>query len=129
MLGSAHRASQREARTWSSNFGLFDGVGEPNVSAIAFPIVKARGRNSNRIRRRYLVRPMRRAVLSAAVVLLIGCASDRFEWSMAHLDLSPRARKLPRPELEQIVKLVVNASSSTVLAVGQSCDAKSGVYH
>jgi len=72
---------------------------------------------------------MRHAVLSAAVVLLIGCASDRFEWSMAHLDLSPRARKLPRPELEQIVKLVVNATSSTVLAVGQSCDAKSGVFH
>ena len=36
---------------WSSNFGLFDAVSELNVSAIAFPIVKACGKNSNRIRR------------------------------------------------------------------------------
>ncbi|HYR23693.1 MAG TPA: hypothetical protein VEP30_12310 [Chthoniobacterales bacterium] len=72
---------------------------------------------------------MRHAVLSAAVVLLIGCASDRYEWSMSHLDLSPRAQKLPRPEVEQIVKLVVDASSSTVIAVGQSCDGKSDVFH
>ena len=48
---------------------------------------------------------------------------------MAHLDVSPRAQKLPRPELEQIVKLVVDATSSTVLAVAQSCDSKSGVFH
>jgi len=50
------------------------------------------------------------------------CAStsDRYEWSMAHLDVSPRAQKLPRPELEQIVKVVVDATSSTVLLVRPS---------
>jgi hypothetical protein len=71
---------------------------------------------------------MRHVVLSAVVIVLLGCASDRFEWSMAHLDISPHAQKLPRPELEQIVKLVIDATSSTVLAVGQSCDSKSGVF-
>jgi hypothetical protein len=58
---------------------------------------------------------------TAAVLILAGCATDRYRWSLAHAYMSPRARQLPRPELEEIVWLVSHAWSDTIIAVGASC--------
>src|SRR6266478_5395693 len=72
----------------------------------------------------FLVRPMRRAasvLLLSAVVLVVGCATDRYRWNLAHAYMSPRARQLPRAELEEIVWLVSHAWDETIVGVGQSC--------
>jgi hypothetical protein len=72
---------------------------------------------------------MRAWMALLATLLLASCATGRYQWSIAHLSVSPRAKKLPQSELEEIVKLVVNASSSTVIAVGLPCDGTPGVIH
>ena len=64
---------------------------------------------------------MRRLACYLAVLLLSGCATDRAHWSLAHAYMSPRARQLPRAELEEIVSLVSNAWSDTIVGVGQAC--------
>lgn len=60
-------------------------------------------------------------LVAAAVLCLAGCATDRYHWSLAHAYMSPRARQLPRAELEEIVWLVSHAWSDTIIAVGASC--------
>jgi hypothetical protein len=67
---------------------------------------------------------MRRArffTLAATLFFLAGCATDRHRWSLAHAYMSPRAQKLPRAELKEIVWLVSHAWSDTIIAVGGSC--------
>jgi hypothetical protein len=67
---------------------------------------------------------MRRArffTLAAAFFLLAGCATDRYRRSLARAYVSPRAQKLQRAELEEIVSLVSHAWSDTIIAVGGSC--------
>ena len=61
------------------------------------------------------------ALVAAAVFCLASCATDRYRWSLAHAYMSPRARQLPRAELEEIVWLVSHAWSDTIIAVGGSC--------
>jgi hypothetical protein len=56
-----------------------------------------------------------------ALFLFTGCATDRYRWSLTHAYMSPRARQLPRAELEEIVWLVSHAWSDTIIAVGGSC--------
>src|SRR6476660_10252413 len=69
-------------------------------------------------------------VLAAAAVLCLpGCATDRYRRSMAHAYISPRARQIPRAELEEIVWLVSHAWSDTIIAVGSSCSEGSDQIH
>src|SRR5205807_4342486 len=72
---------------------------------------------------------MRSAFALVALVVLTSCAADRYHWSIAHMSLSPRAKKLPQGDVEEIVKLVVEASSSTVLSVGAPCRGASDVIN
>ena len=48
---------------------------------------------------------------------------------MAHAYFSSAARKLPRPELEQIVELVSHRWGDTIIAVGQACGDKPDQMH
>jgi hypothetical protein len=73
---------------------------------------------------------MRSVFVVLAILVLTSCAADRYRWSMAHLSLSPRAKKLPQSELEQIVKLVVNSTgTSIVIGVGMPCGGPPGVVN
>src|SRR5712691_2112407 len=72
---------------------------------------------------------MRSALALVAVAILTSCAADRYQWSIVHATFSPRAKKLGQTELEEIVKLVVDASSSTVLAIGTPCRGTSDVIN
>ena len=68
-----------------------------------------------------LVRPMRVVCIfafAAAVLILTACATGRYDWSLAHAYMSPRARQLPRAELEEIVWLVSHAWGDASIAVG-----------
>jgi len=72
-----------------------------------------------------LVRPMRVACIfafAAAVLILTACATGRYDWSLAHAYMSPRARQLPRAELEEIVWLVSHAWGDAIIAVGGACN-------
>ena len=54
-------------------------------------------------------------------LLLNGCATDRDRWSLRHAYMSPRARRLQRAGLEEIVWLVSHAWSEVIIGVGQAC--------
>jgi hypothetical protein len=72
-----------------------------------------------------LVRPMRVVCIfafAAAVLILTACATGRYDWSLAHAYMSPRARQLPRAELEEIVWLVSHAWGDAIIAVGGACN-------
>jgi hypothetical protein len=72
---------------------------------------------------------MCRSVAFVALLLLSSCATDRYRWSITHAYFSPAARKLPRPELEQIVDLVSHRWSDSIIAVGQACGDKPDEMH
>jgi hypothetical protein len=72
---------------------------------------------------------MRRPFVFAALVLLAGCATDRYRWSMTNAYFSPHARTLPRAELEEIAWLVSHSWSDTIIAVAQACGDKPDVIH
>jgi hypothetical protein len=70
-----------------------------------------------------------RVVVLAVVFLLSSCATDLTNWSLVNAYLSPRARKLPRPELEEIVSQVSHKWGNAIVGVGQSCDDPPNVMH
>ena len=59
--------------------------------------------------------------LFAFVLLaLAGCAQDRYHWNLSHAAFAPSARRLPETERQEIVRLVSQATTETLLRVGQS---------
>ncbi len=70
-----------------------------------------------------------RVVCSTVLFFLASCATDLAKWNMANAYLSPRARKLPRAELEEIVALVSQKWGNAVVGVGKSCDDPPNVMH
>jgi hypothetical protein len=66
---------------------------------------------------------------AAVVLMLAGCATDRYRWSLAHAYISPRGRQLPRTELEEIVWLVSHAWDESIVGVGQSCGEPPDTMH
>jgi hypothetical protein len=73
----------------------------------------------------------RAIVIASALVLVVlaGCATDRARYSLAHAYLSPRARQLPRAELEEIISLVSAAWTETIVGVGQACGDPADTMH
>src|SRR5882672_10460572 len=65
----------------------------------------------------------------ALVFILTSCATDLTKWNMANAYVSPRARKLPKAELEEIVSLVSQKWGNAIVGVGQSCDDPPNVMH
>jgi hypothetical protein len=64
-----------------------------------------------------------------AFLLAASCATDRARWSLAHAYISPRARELPRAELEEIISLVSQSWSETIVGVGQACGDSRDTMH
>jgi hypothetical protein len=58
---------------------------------------------------------------AAAVLILAGCATNRYRWSLAHAYMSPRARQLPLAKREEVVWLVSHAWDEPIVGVGQAC--------
>lgn len=59
--------------------------------------------------------------LFAFVLLaLAGCAQDRYHWNLSHAAFAPSARGLPAAERQEIVRLVSQATTETLLRVGRS---------
>jgi hypothetical protein len=57
-----------------------------------------------------------------ALVLLApaGCAQDRYHWNLSYAAFASSARRLPQGEREEIVRLVSQATTETLLRVGRS---------
>jgi hypothetical protein len=55
-----------------------------------------------------------------ALLVLAGCAQDRYHWNLSHASFAPSARRLPEGERQEIVRLVSQATTETLLRVGQS---------
>jgi hypothetical protein len=76
---------------------------------------------------------MRRALLwlcmSATIFLCTGCVTDRYRYNISHAYLSPFARELPRPELEEIVWLVSRAWADHIIGIGHACVEGPGEMH
>jgi hypothetical protein len=65
--------------------------------------------------------PMIPKPLFAFVLLaLAGCAQDRYHWNLSHAAFAPSARRLPESERQEIVRLVSDATTETLLRVGRS---------
>ena len=57
---------------------------------------------------------------SAAIIValfLSACAADRYRWNLAHQHLMPNASKLPRADIEEITRLVSQASLQPILGI------------
>jgi len=65
------------------------------------------------------------AVLLIALFVLNGCVAERYRWSLTHAYISPRARQLPRKDLEEIMRIVSYATTESIIGVGQSCTERS----
>jgi hypothetical protein len=62
---------------------------------------------------------MRRAIAFGLVLLLSGCAADRYEWNLTHQRLMPNASKLPRADIEEITRLVSEKSLQPILGIAR----------
>jgi hypothetical protein len=60
-----------------------------------------------------------RILLLLTIFALAGCASFRTRWSLENAYLSPRAQRLPRAEIEELIRTVSYATGETVYQVGQ----------
>src|SRR5262249_51053657 len=56
-----------------------------------------------------------------ATLMLTSCSTARYRWSLSDAALSPSAQRLPRQELEQIVRLVSPAFIKRITAIGREC--------
>ena len=61
-----------------------------------------------------------------AIFALTGCASERFEWNLAHQQLSPEVRKMPVSDIREITRLVSERSGAPILCMHRT--GKSGPY-
>jgi hypothetical protein len=52
-----------------------------------------------------------------AVLVLAGCANQRFEWNLAHQRLSPEVRKLPEADIREITRLVSERSGAPIVCM------------
>jgi hypothetical protein len=67
--------------------------------------------------------------MAVALLLPVGCATDRARWSLAHSYLAPSAKRLPRAELKEIIGLVSHAWVEPIVGVGQSCGEPPNIMH
>src|SRR5216684_6586147 len=60
---------------------------------------------------------MLRAFTVVAVVALAACATDRYEWNLAHQQLSPKMQKMPQADIREITRLVSERSSTPIFCM------------
>jgi len=49
---------------------------------------------------------MLRALPVLSILMLTGCAAQRYEWNLAHQHLSPAMENMPEPDIREITRLV-----------------------
>jgi len=60
---------------------------------------------------------MLRALIVLPILALTACATQRYEWNLAHQQLSPKMQKMPRADVEAITRLVSEHSSAPILCM------------
>jgi hypothetical protein len=60
---------------------------------------------------------MLRALTVLPILALTACASDRYEWNLAHQQLSPKMQKMPRADIEAITRLVSERSLAPIFCM------------
>ena len=60
-----------------------------------------------------------RLLALAALLLVSGCAEDRYQWSLTHAGVTGRPR-LPRADLEQIIRAVTRSTLQPVVSVDRT---------
>jgi len=60
---------------------------------------------------------MLRALVAVSVLALIGCATQRYEWSLAHQHLSPKMQKMPQADIREITRLVSQLSVAPIVCM------------
>lgn len=64
-----------------------------------------------------LSRLMLRALVAVSVLALIGCATQRYEWNLAHQHLSPKMQKMPQADIREITRLVSERSVAPIVCM------------
>src|ERR1700716_4206746 len=59
-----------------------------------------------------------RCLLCIGLLALSSCAEGRYHYAMEHAYLSPRARQLSQTDRAEILRLISQATSETVIGVG-----------
>jgi hypothetical protein len=59
---------------------------------------------------------MKRVSTFTALLFLIGCAANRYEWNLAHARVTARP-PLARADLEQIIRVVTQATVQPIVSV------------
>jgi hypothetical protein len=60
---------------------------------------------------------MLRALTVLPILALTACATQRYEWNLAHQELSPVMQKMPRADIEAITRLVSEHSPAPIFCM------------
>jgi hypothetical protein len=60
---------------------------------------------------------MLRALTLLPIVALTACASQRYEWNLAHQHLSPKMQKMPQADIREITRLVSEHSLAPIVCM------------
>ena len=60
---------------------------------------------------------MLRVLIVLPVLALTACATDRYEWNLAHQQLSPKMQKMPESDIREITRLVSEHSPAPILCM------------
>ena len=58
---------------------------------------------------------MLRALIVLSVLAQTGCATQRYDWNLAHQHLSPKMQEMPQADIREITRLVSERSSAPML--------------
>ena len=60
---------------------------------------------------------MLRALTVLPILALTACATQRYEWNLAHQRLSPKMQKMPQSDIHEITRLVSEHSPTPILCM------------
>jgi hypothetical protein len=60
---------------------------------------------------------MLRGFIALPILALTACATDRYEWNLAHQELSPKIQKMPHSDIEAITRIVSERSPAPILCM------------
>jgi len=60
---------------------------------------------------------MLRALVVLSVLAQTGCATQRYDWNLAHQHLSPKMQEMPQADIREITRLVSERSSAPIVCM------------
>jgi hypothetical protein len=60
---------------------------------------------------------MLRALVVLSVLAQTGCATQRYDWNLAHQHLSPKMQAMPQADIREITRLVSERSSAPIVCM------------